>query len=145
MNFAYSGISVIPVKFVFQLAAPTYFEPEDWNLLMRVNEWESKEEFLRQMTGKNLNEQDYISEIDKISPASQVNETTPPTLFGYGLIDHCVPLNQKFYLIDALEEHKIIYEYIEFPNSNHGMYNDLDKMQEFIDKSLEYCELYLRG
>ena len=30
-----------------------------------------------------------------------------------------------------------------FPHSNHGMYNDLDKLQEFIDLSLEYAEKYL--
>ena len=121
-----------------------YFEPDDWELLMKVNKWDTKEEFLRQMTGGNSYRDDYISEIEKISPASQVSENSPPTLIGYGLIDHCVPLNQKFYLIDALEKHNIIYEYIEFPKSNHGMYNDLDKLQLFIDKSLEYCELYLK-
>ena len=144
MNLAYSGDSAIPIKFVFQLAAPTYFEPDDWELLMKVNKWDTKEEFLRQMTGGNSYRDDYISEIEKISPASQVSENSPPTLIGYGLIDHCVPLNQKCYLIDALEKHNIIYEYIEFPKSNHGMYNDLDKLQLFIDKSLEYCELYLK-
>lgn len=144
MNLAYSGDSVIPVKFVFQLAAPTYFEPNDWELLMKVNGWESKEEFLRQMTGMKLSSTNYSSEIAKISPASLVNENIPPTLIGYGLIDHCVPLNQKFYLMDAFREHDVIYEYIEFPKSNHGMYNDLDKLQMFIDMSLEYCELYLR-
>ena len=144
MNLAYSGDSAIPIKFVFQLAAPTYFEPDDWELLMKVNKWDTKEEFLRQMTGGNSYRDDYISEIEKISPASRVSENSPPTLIGYGLIDHCVPLNQKFYLIDALEKHNIIYEYIEFPKSNHGMYNDLDKLQLFIDKSLEYCELYLK-
>ena len=96
------------------------------------------------MTGMKLSSTNYSSEIAKISPASLVNENIPPTLIGYGLIDHCVPLNQKFYLMDAFREHDVIYEYIEFPKSNHGMYNDLDKLQMFIDMSLEYCELYLR-
>ena len=144
MNLAYGNNSVIPVEFVFQLAAPAYFEPDDWELLMKVNGWESKEEFLRQMTGAELCGEDYIPEIEKISPASQVTVNAPPTLMGYGLIDHCVPLNQKFYLMDELKEHDVIYEYIEFPKSNHGMYNDLDKLQLFIDKSLEYCGLYLK-
>ena len=144
MNLAYNGNSAIPVKFVFQLAAPTYFEPDDWELLMKVNKWESKEIFLKEMTGKEVDIENYLSEIEKISPASRVFENSPPTLIGYGLIDHCVPANQKFYLMDALEKHNVIYEYIEFPKSNHGMYNDLDKLQEFIDKSLEYCEVYLK-
>ena len=32
MNLAYNGNSVIPVKFVFQIAAPTYFESSEWSL-----------------------------------------------------------------------------------------------------------------
>lgn len=36
----------------------------------------------------------------------------------------------------------VMYDYIEFPKSNHGMYNDLDKLQEFLDKSLEYARVY---
>lgn len=144
MNLAYNGNSAIPVKFVFQLAAPTYFEPDDWKLLMKVNKWTSNDIFLKEMTGEEINEEDYVAEIEKISPASCVDNNSPPTLIGYGLIDHCVLANQKFYLIDALEQHDVIYEYIEFPKSNHGMYNDLDKLQEFIDTSLEYCELYLK-
>nr|WP_288634299.1 prolyl oligopeptidase family serine peptidase [uncultured Intestinibacter sp.] len=142
MNLAYNSNSVIPVKFVFQLAAPTYFEPNDWELLMKVNRWNSNEEFLKMMTGFDLNEKNYMEQVKKISPSCLVNKNTVPTLFGYGLRDHCVPLNQKSYLIDSLDKYEISYDYIEFPKSNHGMYNDLDKMQEFIDMSLEYCKRY---
>ena len=142
MNLAYNSNSVIPVKFVFQLAAPTYFEPNDWELLMKVNRWNSTEEFLKMMTGFDLNEKNYMEQVKKISPSSLVNKNTVPTLLGYGLRDHCVPLNQKNYLIDSLDKYEISYDYIEFPKSNHGMYNDLDKMQKFIDMSLEYCKRY---
>ena len=142
MNLAYNSNSVIPVKFVFQLAAPTYFEPNDWELLMKVNRWNSNEEFLKMMTGFDLNEKNYMEQVKKISPSSLVNKNTVPTLLGYGLRDHCVPLNQKNYLIDSLDKYEISYDYIEFPKSNHGMYNDLDKMQKFIDMSLEYCKRY---
>ena len=142
MNLAYNLNSIIPVKFVFQLAAPTYFEPNDWELLMKVNRLNSNEEFLKMMTGFDLNEKNYMEQVKKISPSSLVNKNTVPTLLGYGLRDHCVPLNQKNYLIDSLDKYEISYDYIEFPKSNHGMYNDLDKMQKFIDMSLEYCKRY---
>ena len=142
MNLAYNSNSVIPVKFIFQLAAPTYFEPNDWELLMKVNRLNSNEEFLKMMTGFDLNEKNYMEQVKKISPSSLVNKNTVPTLLGYGLRDHCVPLNQKNYLIDSLDKYEISYDYIEFPKSNHGMYNDLDKMQKFIDMSLEYCKRY---
>ena len=140
MNLAYNGNSVIPVKFVFQLAAPTYFDPSEWSLLMKVDKLDSEAAFCYMMTGKELT--DYETEIRRISPACIVNEKSVPSLIGYGLIDHCVPLSQKFYLIDAFNKYQVHYDYIEFPKSNHGMYNDLDKLQQFLDKSLEYGKIY---
>ena len=140
MNLAYNGNSVIPVKFVFQLAAPTYFDPSEWSLLMKVDKLDSEDAFCYMMTGKELT--DYETEIRRISPACIVNEKSVPSLIGYGLIDHCVPLSQKFYLIDAFNKYQVRYDYIEFPRSNHGMYNDLDKLQQFLDKSLEYGKIY---
>lgn len=143
MNLAYNGNSVIPVKFVFQLAAPTYFDPSEWSLLIRVDKLKSENEFCKMMTGKEL--EDYSQEIRSISPACLVKDDSVPSLIGYGLIDHCVPLSQKFYLMDAYEAHRIPYDYIEFPKSNHGMYNDLDKLQTFLDKSLEYADRYFES
>ena len=140
MNLAYNGNSAIPVKFVFQLAAPTYFAPSEWSLLMKVDRLDSEEEFCKMMTGKEL--EDYDTEIQNISPACIVNEDSVPSLIGYGLIDHCVPLSQKYYLMEAYDRDNVMYDYIEFPKSNHGMYNDLDKLQEFLDKSLEYAKVY---
>ena len=95
MNLAYNGNSVIPVKFVFQLAAPTYFDPSEWSLLMKVDKLDSEDAFCYMMTGKELT--DYETEIQRISPACIVNEKSVPSLIGYGLIDHCVPLSQKFF------------------------------------------------
>lgn len=140
MNLAYNGNSAIPVKFVFQLAAPTYFAPSEWSLLMKVDRLDSEEEFCKMMTGKEL--EDYDTEIQNISPACIVNEDSVPSLIGYGLIDHCVPLSQKYYLMEAYDRDNVMYDYIEFPKSNHGMYNDLDKLQEFLDRSLEYAKVY---
>lgn len=140
MNLAYNGNSAIPVKFVFQLAAPIYFAPSEWSLLMKVDRLDSEEKFCKMMTGKEL--EDYDTEIQNISPACIVNEDSVPSLIGYGLIDHCVPLSQKYYLIEVYDRDNVMYDYIEFPKSNHGMYNDLDKLQEFLDKSLEYARVY---
>ena len=140
MNLAYNEKSVIPVKFVFQLSAPTYFLPSEWSLLMKVDKLDSENEFCKMMTGKDLN--NYDQEIQKISPACIVNKDSVPSLIGYGLIDHCVPLSQKYYLMEAYDRYNVTYDYIEFPKSNHGMYNDMDKLQEFLDKSIEYANKY---
>ena len=142
MNLAYNGNSEIPVKFVFQLAAPTYFDPSEWSLLMRVDKLKTEDEFCAMMTGKTMT--DYSREIQKISPACIVSADSVPSLIGYGLIDHCVPLSQKYYLINAYDKYQVPYDYIEFPKSNHGMYNDLDKLQLFLDKSMQYADRYFK-
>lgn len=144
MNLAYNSNSAIPVKFVFQLAGPTFFEPSEWGLLKKVDKLDTDEEFYEMMTGLPFEKDLSQEEINKISPSALVNENTVPSLIGYGLKDHCVPLSQKYYLLEAYKKYNVVYDYIEFPKSNHGMYNDLDKMQEFINKSLEYCEKYFQ-
>ena len=144
MNLAYNGNSSIPVKFVFQLAGPTFFEPSEWGLLKKVDKLDTDEEFYEMMTGLPFEKDLSQEEINKISPSALVNENTVPSLIGYGLKDHCVPLSQKYYLLEAYKKYNVVYDYIEFPKSNHGIYNDLDKMQEFINKSLEYCEKYFQ-
>ncbi len=151
MNYAYkcAATSAIPVKFVFQLAGPADFEPSDWDVLIRVNKWADQKEFIKQMTGSTFTEEqiekgEHRPDIDAISPARLVDENTVPTLCGYGLKDHLVPHSSREKLIEALADHGVPHDYLPFPNSNHGMYADLDVMQQFIEQSLECCEEYFK-
>lgn len=151
MNYAYRYLdtSTIPVRFVFQLAAPADFEPKDWSLLKKINGIKTDKEFVEIMTGYKITEKmieldNYDKYIDTISPARLVNKDSVPTLLGYGLNDSAVPANSKNLLLDALEENNVPYDYIEFPNSNHGMYSDLDKLSEFLSMSLEYAKKYFK-
>ena len=149
MNYAYKNadISAIPVKFVFQLAAPASFEPSDWSLLKSIDHITTDADFATMMTGVRITDEmmaskEYLPYIYSVSPTYLVEANSVPTLMGYGLIDHCVPTKLKYPLIDALKENGVPYDYVEFPKSNHGMYNDIDKLQEFINLSLEYCDKY---
>lgn len=144
MNYAYkcAETSAVPIAFVFQLAGPTDFTPADWGLLKKVNGWENDAAFVCHMTGIATTAEDWTEQIREISPAGQISENSVPTLLGYGLRDHVVPANQKDMLLKALEEHQVPHNYVAFPNSNHGMYADLDQLQIFIDLSLSYCEKY---
>lgn len=151
MNYAYtqSENSPIPIKFVFQLAGPADFEPDDWNILIKTNKLKSKAEFATMMTGVNITDDmiisgEYNQFIDKISPARLVNSNTVPSLVGYGLKDHLVPASSRILLKKAFDDSGIMYDYLEFPNCNHGMYRDLDKLQLFLDKSLAYCNNYFK-
>ncbi len=149
MNYAYTcaDSSAIPVRFVFQLAGPADFAPDDWTVLLRVNKWVDTREFVRQMTGFDAKEEQmvdgsYKPYIDAISPARLVNEKSVPTLCGYGLKDHLVPASSRELLLKALEENGVPHDYLPFPHSNHGMYADLNVLQDFIESSLEYCKRY---
>lgn len=149
LNFAYScaETSPIPVKFVFQLVAPADFEPSDWGILKKVNGIKTDSEFVESMTGMKFTEEEiaqgkHEEAITAVSPARLVNEKSVPTLCGYGLRDHVVPQNQRELLVKALKDNKVTYDYLEFPHSNHGMYADLDILQEFLELSLDYCNKY---
>lgn len=149
MNYAYkcAKTSAIPVKFVFQLAGPSDFEPTDWSLLKRVNKIETDNEFLYWMTGKQFTDEmiaskEYTQYVNEISPARLVNQYSVPSLIGYGLKDHAVPSSSRTLLVNALENCGATYKYFEFPNSNHGMYADLDILQNFLDESVAFCKLY---
>ena len=94
------------------------------------------------ITDEMMASKEYLPYIYSVSPTYLVDANSVPTLMGYGLIDHCVPTQLKYPLIDALKENGVPYDYVEFPKSNHGMYNDIDKLQEFINLSLEYGDKY---
>lgn len=149
MNYAYtcSETSAVPVKFVFQLAAPADFEPSNWDILKKVNKLKTDAEFLSLMTGVDITEEiiksgEYEQYVNDISPARLVNENSVPTLMGYGMKDHLVPRALKYKLVAALEENNVKFDYYEFPNCNHGMYRDLDMLEQFLIVSLEYCDKY---
>lgn len=149
MNYAYTCAesSAVPVEFVFQLAGPTDLAPSDWGLAKKVNGIKTDSEFVKMMTGEEFTEEqiknsEHRAAVDSISPARLVSSNSVPTLCGYGLRDHVIPQNQKVFLVEAFERTGAPYDYLEFPKSNHGMYADLDVLQEFIDKSLEYGKAY---
>ena len=99
------------------------------------------------MTGVDITEKvihsgEYKQYVDMISPARLVSENSVPTLMGYGLKDHLVPGKLKYKLVSALEENGVQYDYFEFPHCNHGMYRDLNILEQFLKQSLVYCKTY---
>ena len=106
--------------------------------------------FVSMMTGKKFTTEDVGSEeyqqaIDEISPASLVNERTVPTVLAYGPKDKVVPVDIKYRLLEKLDEYGVVYDYIEFPHSGHGLLDDLDKSEEFYKLSDLYMERYFEN
>lgn len=133
----------IPVKFVFEQTGPASFEPDSWG----QTENKDRAEFVSLMTGikftaDDVGSEEYQKAIDEISPAALVNENTVPTILAYGPRDTIVPVNIKFKLLDKLNEYNVVHDYIEFPNSGHGLLHDLDKSEEFYKLTDEYIARY---
>lgn len=137
--------AAIPVKFVCEQTGPAHFDPVGWN--NAEEDYAAQAAFIKMMTGKEVTadmvqsgeSEGYVAEI---SPAYLVTDTTVPTLCAYGPKDKVVPTGLKYQLFDAFEAHGVSYDFIEYPNSNHGMYGDLDKQEAYIARMLEYCKTY---
>lgn len=136
----------IPVRFVFEQVGPVSFEPSGWG----NSTPESCAAFASFMTGEQITSEmmlsgEYKSYTDSISPVAYVNRNTVPTIMGYGTHDSAVPPELKYTLINALEQNKIPYEYIEFSHSGHGLLNDPDKTQLYLDTVNQYLSLYFKN
>lgn len=136
----------VPVRFVFEQSGPVSFEPAGWG----AQDAAGCAEFVTRMSGKVFTAQDvgtesYQQAIDEISPAALVNENTVPTIAAYGPRDIIVPPDIKYSLLEKLKEYGVAHEYLEFPNSGHGLLHDPDKSEEFYRTVDEYIEKYFEN
>lgn len=136
----------IPVKFVFEQTGPASFDPEGWGNTTAKD----KAAFITIMSGQNITEEMVVSGeaqryVDAISPAAHVAADTVPTLMAYGPKDKIVPPSLKFLLLEKLEEYAVPHDYIEFPNSGHGLLNDPDKMAEYVRRLDAYIDTYFEN
>jgi len=149
MLYAYSHYddSPIPVKFVFQQTGPASFHVEHWGGEVTKDSYGEVVNAVLGWSGKVITEEmvadgSYRKLIDEISPAYLVDENTVPTLCAYGTEDSVVPPSIKFVLFEQFEKFGVSYEYVEYKKSNHMLMRDPDKQKYFINRSLEYCEMY---
>lgn len=136
----------VPVRFVFEQTGPASFEPDLWG----QKDDEGRAAFVSLMTGYSFSASDvgtdeYQRAIDEISPATMVNADTVPTILAYGPKDIVVPSDIKYELLEELEQYDVTYQFIEFPNSGHGLLNDLDKSLEFYQLTDEYIDKYFEN
>ena len=136
----------IPVNFVLELTGPASFDPEVWGNATD----EDKADFVTMMSGQTVTAEMVVSGeaqryVDAISPVAYVDADTVPTLMAYGPKDKIVPPALKFLLLEKLEEYNIPHDYIEFPNSGHGLMNDPDKVEEYVAVLDTYFAAYFEN
>ena len=144
MLYAYSRgkDSAIPIAFVFEKVGPVSVTKDFWD--------EKTAAALIaygagiQVDSKKLDTPEVIEVGNGLSPLHFVGDGTPPTIFAYGGKDDLVKPVHRDALAKALEEHHIANIRIDFPNSNHALWDDPDCVEQFRKAVLEYCVKYLK-
>lgn len=137
--------SPIPLKFIFEQTGPVSFNPIWWGATN--NDYPAQAVFVSTFSGEKVTAEmvergEHLPIVDAMSPSALVREDTVPTLCAYGPRDKMVPACLKFHLFEALERYHVPYDYVEYPNSNHGLYDDPEAQKVFLEKLDEYCERY---
>jgi len=142
--YAYSRAadSAIPLAFVFEKVGPVSFRKEFWGAkiaAMLVGGGTGKP-----ISPEELDTPEAKEAADSLSPLHFIGAGSTPTIFAYGGKDDLVKPIHRDELAKALEENHIPNIRIDFPNSNHAMWDDQDCMERFREAVLEYCRQYLK-
>ena len=142
--YAYSRAaeSAIPLAFVFEKVGPVAISKEIWgekNAAAMISLGTGK-----QITREQLDTPEGIEAANSLSPLHFIGSGSPPTIFAYGGKDDLVKAIHRDKLAKALEEHHVPNIRIDFPNSNHAMWDDSDCTEKFREAVLQYCRQYLK-
>ena len=142
--YAYSRASesAIPLAFVFEKVGPVAISKEIWgekNAAAMISLGTGK-----QITREQLDEPEGIEAANSLSPLHFIGAGSPPTVFAYGGKDDLVKPVHRDKLAKALEEHHVPNIRVDFPKSNHAMWDDLDCTEKFREAVLQYCRQYLK-
>ncbi len=80
----------------------------------------------------------------KASPVAYVNENTVPTILCHGEKDITVPYSNALSIVEKFEQYGVEYEFISYPNSDHGLANDPDCAKRADDLLYEYVMKYVK-
>ncbi len=149
MFYAYSRKDTAPITpaAVCSYCGPTdlyddnfYYESDlgDTNTVCQLMSWACGESF-------TIEEKDIAKNaLYSVSPVTYINENTVPTILCHGEKDTIVPYSNALSIVEKFEQYGVEYEFISYPNSDHGLSND-PECAERADKLLhEYAEKYLK-
>ena len=141
--YAYSRASesAIPVAFVFDKVGPVSFRREFWG--DRIAAMLIGYGARVKVDPKKLDTPEMKAAADALSPLHFVNEKSVPTVFAYGGRDDLVRAIHRDELAKALEQHHVPNVRVDFPNSNHMLWDDPDSTEAFRAAVLKYCDEYM--
>ena len=143
--YAYSRAdrSPLPIAFVFEKVGPVDFHGKTWG----SNDPKKDPALAFALAGKEFKEEmagsDEVEKvINSVSPVAFVTSKSVPTLFAYGAKDDLVKPAHAKLLKETLEKAGVPHQYIEYPHSNHGLYEDPECRDEFNQAVLEFARKY---
>lgn len=140
-GYAHPEKSPIPVRFVIEGSGPADFTPSLWESTAKLLGRGTTEDMIRKYGGVKGNET--LQEgVDRISPASYVNENTLPTVMLYGEHDLLVPPKAKERLIENLKQYGVKYDLISCPYAGHLVAYLPNYFQKWENTALKYCDTY---
>ena len=143
--YSYSRKDEAPIelKFLFEQAGPTDFHRDSWS--------QYDDEFvinsIFKYTGSKITEQKLLNGdaeniINSISPISYIDGNSIPSLVAFASKDTTVyPIHYEK-IKKAFDKNNVIYDIMEFKNSNHVLYTDIDRQKEFFAEALRYANKY---
>jgi acetyl esterase/lipase len=142
--YAYSRAeeSAIPIAFVFEKVGPVSVRKEFWG-----------EDISAMLIGrgarvkvdaKKLDAPEAVKAADSLSPLHFISPGSPPTIFAYGGKDDLVRPVHRDELARALKKHQVPNIRVDFPNSNHAIWDDPESTESFREAVLQYCEQYMK-
>lgn len=79
-----------------------------------------------------------------VSPVSYVDENTVPTIICHGMKDSVVPYSNALSIVEKFEQYGVTYDFVSYPNSEHGLESDPDCVKQADRLLIEYAEKYLK-
>lgn len=150
MLYAYrdADTSPVPLRMLFEAVGPASFYPEDWTTYGLDQNLEVAAGLFSVMAGTEITvdmfgTEAYEEAIKPISAYMWVDENSVPSVIAYGVHDTISPFLAVRHLVNALVEHNVPHEYIEFPHSGHALQNDDSLYIQYMDSVIAYLERYM--
>ncbi len=87
---------------------------------------------------------DFRKALDSVSPLTYVNENSVPTIICHGEKDTIVPYSNALSIVEKFEQYGVDYDFISYPNSDHGLANDPECAERADELMREYIDKYVR-
>jgi acetyl esterase/lipase len=143
--YAYRNVSPIPIEFVMALVPPVDFTDPGYlsfgNPIIQL--YIANGLMGTTLMGPEDIEADVYPEswVDA-SPITHISNATP-TLIGYAGLDELIPLSNMERFLVASADTKAPIEAILFPNSNHSLSSDPDKLNQLLSTFFVYLNNFL--